>query len=235
MRAEELTDAASGSNCVFVSDDLLTNAPMARPRLISDEQILEATRRCVLERGPHVSLDVIAEQLGVTGPALLRRFRNREELFIRALMPDRNPEWMQEFDKGPDDRPLEVQLREHLARVWKFFEEVIPRITALRESGIEHKKVFDNDEGPAQAVRAITGWFKRAIEMGLVEAEEAETLTYAFMGALQYRAFISYMVKSPNTARSNREFLDDVARFFCRALKPAAAAKTQIVKRKRTA
>lgn len=233
--AKTLSRTASGSDCAFVSVRLLTNAPMARPRLISDEQILSATRSCVFEHGPHVSLDVIAEQLGVTGPALLRRFRNRQELFIQALTPDRNPEWMLAFDKGPDDRPLEVQLREHLARVWKFFEEVIPRITALRESGIEHKKIFDNDEGPARAVRSITGWFERAIEAGLVEADQAETLSYAFMGALQYRAFISYMVKAPNSARSNREFLDDVAQFFCRALKPAAAAPKQTVKRKRTA
>lgn len=208
---------------------------MARPRLISDEQILAATRDCVFEHGPHVALDVIAEKLGVTGPALLRRFRNREELFIRALTPDRNPQWMEAFEQGPDERPLEVQLREHVKRVWTFFEEVIPRIAALRESGIEHKKVFDNDEGPARAFSSVKGWFDRAIEQGLIDADEAETLSYAFMGALQYRAFISYMVKSPNSARSNREFLDDISRFFCRALQPAVDARKPQVKRKRSA
>ena len=39
---------------------------MPRPRQVTDEAILAATRDCVLERGPHVSLDVVAERLGVT-------------------------------------------------------------------------------------------------------------------------------------------------------------------------
>ena len=43
---------------------------MARPRRISNDQILEATRKAVLEHGATVSLDVIAHSLAVTPPAV---------------------------------------------------------------------------------------------------------------------------------------------------------------------
>jgi len=56
---------------------------MARPRLITDEQILTTMRSCVLELGSHVSLDLVADKLGVTAPALLKRFGNRQELLLQ--------------------------------------------------------------------------------------------------------------------------------------------------------
>ena len=45
---------------------------MARPRTITDEQILGTMRSSVLEHGPAVSLDLVAEKLGVTKPSVVR-------------------------------------------------------------------------------------------------------------------------------------------------------------------
>ena len=64
---------------------------MARPRLITDEQILQTMRASVLEHGPAVSLDLVAEKLKVTGPALLKRFGTRQALMIEALKPPEEP------------------------------------------------------------------------------------------------------------------------------------------------
>src|SRR4051812_22089390 len=132
---------------------------MARPRLITDEQILTTMRACVLERGAMVSLDVVAERLGVTSPALLKRFGNRQELMLKALLPPESPAWMAEFDRGPDDRPLESQLAEHFDRIWAFFEDVIPCVSALRESGVPHEKMFEGKRNqPVHSIRAISRW-----------------------------------------------------------------------------
>src|SRR4051812_12594786 len=99
---------------------------MARPRLITDEQILTTMRACVLERGASVSLDVVAERRGVPAPALLKRFGNRQELMLKALLPPEAPAWMAEFERGPDDRPIDRQLSAHFDRIRAFFEDVIP-------------------------------------------------------------------------------------------------------------
>jgi AcrR family transcriptional regulator len=196
---------------------------MARPRLITDEQILSTTRSTVLERGPGVSLDVVAERLGVTAPALLKRFGNRGELMLAALKPPDRPEWIDVFLKGPDARPIETQLSEHFGRLWDYFEKTLPCISALRESGIPHEKIFDQKKnGHVVAIKAIAAWVGQAQERGLVDAEAPESVAYSMLGALQIRAFTAHVAKVQFTARSNREYLDDLVHLFTRALAPKA-------------
>ena len=104
---------------------------MARPRQITDEEILRTARECTLERGPQVSLDVVAERLGVTPPALLKRFGSRRALLLAALRPSDNPEWIQELSAGPDDRPLAAQLEEMLGRILDLMVREVPCLVAL--------------------------------------------------------------------------------------------------------
>ena len=84
--------ATRGANRLSISKFTDTNQRrMGRPRQITDEQILDTTRTCVLEHGAQVSLDVVAERLGVTAPALLKRFGCRQELMVNALRPPAPP------------------------------------------------------------------------------------------------------------------------------------------------
>ncbi len=201
---------------------------MARPRQITDEQILTAMRASVLERGAGVSLDVVAERLGVTSPALLKRFGSRLELMLKALQPPDAPAWMADLDRGPDERPLEVQLAEHFNRLWDHFLEVIPCVSALRESGVPHDKIFEGKRNaPVHAIRAISRWLEKARDAGLIEAEAPESVATAILGALQTRAFTSHVAKVQYSTRSNREYLGDLVQLFTRALAPARAKKPQ--------
>ena len=199
---------------------------MARPRLITDEQILTTMRSCVLERGAGVSLDVVAEQLGVTSPALLKRFGSRVELMLKALQPPDAPPWMATFDLGPDSRPLEAQLTEHFQRLWDFFTEVIPCVSALRESGVPHEKIFEGKRNaPFHAIRAISHWLEKANTAGLIQTDAPESVATAILGALQTRAFTSHVAKVHYSTRSNREYLDDLVQLFTRALAPHSRTK----------
>src|SRR5687768_8372984 len=105
---------------------------MARPRQISDDQILETTRRLVLSRGPQISLDAIAGELGVTGPALLKRFGTREAMMIAALSPPQDSEWIEAARNGPNEQPLEAQLLEIFTAMAAFMKGVVPCMSALR-------------------------------------------------------------------------------------------------------
>ncbi|MDP1829983.1 MAG: TetR/AcrR family transcriptional regulator [Archangium sp.] len=204
---------------------------MARPRLITDEQILTTMRSSVLERGAGVSLDVVAERLGVTAPALLKRFGSRLELMLKALQPPDAPPWMEEFDRGPDQRPLEVQLSEHFDRIWTFFEKIIPCVSALRESGVPHEKIFEGKRNaPVHAIRAISKWLEKAQAAGLIETSAPESVATAILGALQTRAFTSHVAKVQYSTRSNREYLDDLVQLFSRALAPKAKRRPRNLK-----
>jgi AcrR family transcriptional regulator len=193
---------------------------MARPRLISNEQIVQAMRACVLEHGPAVALDTVADQLGVTAPALLKRFGSRQALLIAALKPPDEPAWLGGLAAGPDGRPFAAQLLAHFEQAFAFFEEAVPCISALRESGVPAEQVLDLKKGgPVRALRALSAWLERAHAAGLIEVAMPETAATAMLGALQTRAFTSHVARLHYSARSNRAYLEELAELFARALK----------------
>jgi AcrR family transcriptional regulator len=201
---------------------------MARPRLITDEQILTTMRSCVLEHGAQVSLEVVAEQLGVTSPALLKRFGNRQELMLKALQPPEDPAFIHRFKEGPDGRALEAQLTDRFKELWDFFVEVLPCVAALRESGIPHEKIFEGKhKNPLRALQSITSWLEQAHAKGLADVSAPESVATAMLGAIQTRVFTSHVTKHKYSSRSTREYLDDLVEFFSKALAPKAKRHTR--------
>jgi AcrR family transcriptional regulator len=193
---------------------------MARPRLISNEQILAMMKASVLERGPHVSLEVVAERLGVTTPALLKRFGTRQELMVHALRPPEHPAWLALVERGPDGRPFAVQLEEVLKAIIEFFAEAMPCMVALRESGIPNHVLYAEHRvpPPIQGLRLLTTWLQRACDKGLISTDAPETAATAILGSLQARAFMAHLMKKPFTARSQVTYVREVTQLFVRAL-----------------
>jgi AcrR family transcriptional regulator len=192
---------------------------MARPRLITDAQILTKMRSCVLEHGAQVSLETVAMELGVTAPALLKRFGNRQQLMLQALQPPLDPEFIANFAKGPDDRPMRVQLAERLDEMWTFFSTMLPCVSALRESGIPQEKIFEGKHrNPLRALQAIAHWLELSNQAGLTDVPSPESAATAILGAVQARIFASHISKTKYSTRSTREYLADLVEFFLRAL-----------------
>lgn len=169
---------------------------MARPRRISDEEILVEVRRAVLEQGPHVSLDLVAERLGVTAPALFRRFGSRNELLTAALRPEEQPPFIEELERGPDERPAQAQLVDIFTRIGTSLAATLPCMSALRESGIpfDPEKEFQ-EPPPLRAVRALAGWLERARKVGLLVLKDPQVAAMAILGAIQAPIFFRHLSK----------------------------------------
>ena len=110
---------------------------MARPRTISDDQILQTARECFLKHGPSVPTDVIADQLGVSAQALFKRFHSKQDLLLAAIAPDSPASWIPMVEAGPDERSLDAQLTEILEELADFFVDICHRMSVLRWSGVD--------------------------------------------------------------------------------------------------
>lgn len=169
---------------------------MARPRQVTDEEILAAARACFLEHGPGVALTVVAEQLGISQPALFKRFGTKKKLLIAALAPRVEAPFFPWLRRGPDDRPLEVQLLELAALVSGFFREMIPCVAALRSSGVNPEELLlkQPEPMPLRARRLMTLWMEQARERGLIRADmDCDAAATALLGALQVRPFMAHV------------------------------------------
>ncbi len=195
---------------------------MARPRQITDEQILQTMRSSVLQHGPAVSLDVVAEQLNVTSPALIKRFGTRRALMIAALKPPDDSAWLKSLAKSPDDRSLQLQLEEVIGGFCEEFSKAMPCMFALRESGIPMSEVFSSSEvpPPLRALRAMSKWLTQLSVRGLADGSAIETAATALIGAITTRAFTAHLTQTPWSMRGQRDYSKQLAQLFTRALAP---------------
>jgi hypothetical protein len=107
-----------------------------------------------------------------------------------------------------------------LTRFWEFLAEVMPRVIALRESGISFAKVFDKRQAPLRTNEALVAWLDQAVKRGLVEAPNTESVALAMIGSLQARAMTSHILKQSFSLKAQRTYLKDLARLFTRAVTP---------------
>ncbi|MBL8958097.1 MAG: TetR/AcrR family transcriptional regulator [Myxococcaceae bacterium] len=171
---------------------------MPRPRLVSDEEITAAVRKGVLEQGPQVSLDLIAERLGVTAPALFKRFGSRNALLIQALKFPEHPDFVGLLKAGPDvAQPFDTQLHAIIDAHMRFVDECWPCMAALRESGIPKEQLKDLfGKGPLrEATKLLTAWLDQAKKLGLADVPNSEHLAMAVFGAGQMPIMIRHMSK----------------------------------------
>lgn len=165
---------------------------MARPKQVSDEQILTAARTRFLRDGVGVSAAEIARELGVSHTTVLNRFGSKEALMVAALGPPLHVPWVAALNAGPDERPIRDQLVEHATVMSGFYRELMVGVAVLRSAGVDiegelHKR--GEELPPAQAMRALTGWLVRAQQAGRLAECDVETLAATLLGALHNWAF----------------------------------------------
>jgi AcrR family transcriptional regulator len=165
---------------------------MGRPKEVTDQEILAAARRCLLERGAAVSAQDIGRELGVSHTTLFNRFGSKEALMIAALGPPEHVPWVASLEAGPDERPVRQQLVEHAKVMSAYFGELQAGLALLRAAGVAPGKVYGRHKGdppPLQAFRALTGWLRRAQKQGRLARCDVDTLAATILGALHGWAF----------------------------------------------
>ena len=172
---------------------------MARPRQVSDDEILEAARDCFLENGAQVSTTTIAERLGVSQAALFKRFGTKQELLLRALMPPALPAWIEVVEHGPDARPIPEQLREIIGAIFEFAHLISPRLSVLKASGCDMTELLSRFDvpPPVRGWKALSNWLRAAQASHRVRAGDTDAMALMLMGAVQGRVFFSHVLGLP--------------------------------------
>ena len=189
---------------------------MGRPRTKSDDEILETARSCFLEFGPGVPTQRIAEEVGLSQPALFRRFGSKQELMLQALMPPAEPPWLETVRSGVDDRPIVDQLVEVGVAASRYFGQMTPAMMMLRASGIEPRAILERYDvpPPVTAIRMLTAWFSQAMEEGRIRRLDAQEVAIGFIGTVHGRCFLQHIGAGLPVFNS----VEDSIRIHCDAL-----------------
>lgn len=168
---------------------------MVRPRRYDDDEILEVARAVFLEHGPGASVQLVADALGLSQPALFKRFGTREALLVRALSPSVRLPWVERLFGGPDERPLPDQLCEIATGALAFFALNMGGMLTLRASGMDIERLMAQDHAtsPLNVRAAVIAFFAAGMQRGLLRPVDPERLATVFIGALQARAVEAHL------------------------------------------
>ncbi len=191
---------------------------MVRPKQISDEQILETARACLMESGVGVSVQVIADRVGLSQPALFKRFGTKQNLVMQALAPPERPPVLDWIDSRPVPGPIRPQIEELLTMVWMTFRVLFPMIALIRTSTIDLETFFSRYETPppVRLLRSIAEYLGRAQERGQIRGDvDVAASAQGLLGVLQGRAFFQFLMGveySPDDQAYIRSVADMISR-----------------------
>jgi AcrR family transcriptional regulator len=194
---------------------------LARPRQISDEDLLDIARDVFASGGASASTSVIAERAGCSQAALFKRFGTKDEMLRKAFaIPD--PCWIRHVETGPDERPIREQLEEIGASVYAFFQHIVPRVAVLRGAGFTFKDIFQDDPTPPpiRSQRALAAWFRAAMAQGRIRPTDPDVLAFSLLGPFQSRAFWLHMAEPNLLPTPDEVYVTSVLDVFWRGIAP---------------
>ncbi len=196
---------------------------MARPRQVSDADILAGARRCFLEHGPSVSTTAIASAVGLSQAALFKRFGTKDDLMNAALLPPELPDWVRHVEAGVDERPITEQLLDIATRTSAFFTEVTPCLMTLKASGADMRALMSRYDipPPVRGHLVLTAWFAQALASDRIGACDPPSVAYMFLGSLHGRAFLNHV--GGIDSRPASSFLEEIVSTLWMGLAPAEA------------
>ncbi|WP_104991639.1 TetR/AcrR family transcriptional regulator [Deinococcus sp. NW-56] len=160
---------------------------MARPRSVSDEQIVEAARAVFLERGVGATTAEIARRAGVAEGTLFTRYATKADLFEAAV-------GLRDVAPWRDDLPGRVgmgEVRGHLEhvarRVLEDAARVLPRLTLMLSQGHapDHNPLLRRIGDPLRRdLGALAAYLRAEMGLGRVRSQDPEVAALALLGAL---------------------------------------------------
>ncbi len=194
---------------------------MARPKQVSDEELLEIAAKCFLENGAAVSTQIIADRVGLSQPALFKRFGTKEKLFLRALAPPERMPVLDRIDAGPAPGPFRPQLEEVLNEMLKTAEWIIPRMLVIQSANIAPETLFSRYKTPppVQLLQAMQGFMERARTYGQVRADlDPAVAAQNVLGTIQGRAFFRHVSGTVPSIDNNSEYVSATTDLLCRGM-----------------
>ena len=194
-----------------------------RPKKVSDEEILQTVRRCLIEQGGSVSTQFIANQIGVSQATLFKRFGSKSNLLQTAiLLPSKVAEarsMMELLSQGPTEAPVREQMERLCLRLLKFFDDVIPSFASLHASGLTFDDPIPEDAPPIVARKYLTSWIARLQEQGRIRKEVyPESIALTLIGAMQHRSIRIHLLRDTTLTQTDEEYVSSMVEVLWKGL-----------------
>lgn len=214
---------------------------MGRTARVSREQVLDAARETFVDRGfEGATLAAIAAKIGVSPAALLRHARNKRELFVACMGPERDdllPLGFLDQESGAED-PGPV-LRRVAETMVPFLKEKL-RATMARfvyfkaVAGVGRIPLpFDPQVRPTPPQRnlgLLEAYFQRAVRHGRLRVSNPRAAALSFLATIHSYVFMQEVMRVLEKPLPLSEYLDTVIEVWTRGAIAARGKKAGAVR-----
>ena len=188
---------------------------MARPRTITDQQILDAARAVFAREGAGAATALVAREAGVSEGTIFRRFATKEHLFRRAMCGGSG------LSVALGERVGQGEVREQLAALAldliEHLRRALPRMMALANGLPSRPQELwreEPDAAPVMTLKAVTNYLDAEMRLGRLAAADPEVVARALLGSAHNYAFFEHMgmharmpIAAPTFARGIADLL----------------------------
>lgn len=197
-----------------------------RPKKVSDEEILQAVRRCLIDHGGSVSTQFIADSLGVSQATLFKRFGSKSNLLQTAiLLPSKASkarDMMMMLQEGPTDEPVRVQIERLLLRFLRFFDEILPSFASLHAAGLTFDDPLPDSAPPVMARKFLTEWIEQLQQSGRIRnGAHPESIALTLIGSIQHRSLRIHLLRDTTLKQTEEEYVSSIVEVLWQGLSPA--------------
>jgi len=167
---------------------------MARPRKITNEQILEAARVAIAREGVGVSTAVIARDAGISEGTIFRRYPTKEALFREALCTA--GKLTVDFESRVGKGHVREQLMGVVLDLLDRMRHKLPPLIALANSlGVHPHELWRErpDHAPVEGIKALARYIDAEMRLGRLAPAHPEVVARVLAGSVHNYLFLEYL------------------------------------------
>lgn len=175
---------------------------MARPSVITEEQILRAARGVFLKKGIRATTAEVARRAGIAEGSIFNRFNTKYELFSAAMCLNlEEPAWFRSLEAGAGKGRARETLVEVGLEILDFLRALVPLMMMTwsnpspSPSGLPRALAVPNPP-PLRALKKVELFFDTEMNNGRLRRSDPEILARVFLGSLQNYVFFELILKA---------------------------------------
>lgn len=174
---------------------------MARPSVITEEQILQAARGVFLKKGIRATTAEVAKRAGIAEGSIFNRFETKYQLFSAAMhLNVTEPPWFRLLESAPKGDPRQA-LAEIALEILAFLRTLLPLVMMTwsnpspSPSGLPRAFATPNPL-PLRALEKVIHFFDQQMRAGRLRRQDPEIAARVFLGSLQNYVFFELLLKA---------------------------------------
>ena len=189
---------------------------MARPQVITDEEVMAAARAVFSSKGISATVEDLADRCHVVVATIIRRFPSKNALFTAAVNVVNDAEWSRFLAKRAEAGDS-GKARDGLLELANLLLDTARKMMPLIMMKMANPAMFDKQAGAARAnwiVLAVADYVRSDMAAGRMIDMDPRVAARVWLGSLRHIVMIETL-GPPIDELSSEAFIDGLVDMFC--------------------